>query len=213
MKLTSLSVSVKYYVSSCWFVLEFTCLKFQTKLTVLLLNYSSLFCGPLFIWTNCSYSCATSSYVVWQLTSCINLDVHLLLRIYLTLVFTIFTFELLFFRTFIVQKCICHLETNILAYLFVVQEPRGQYRDLMVKDFRRTTLLLWPLWFAVACVYYGIVLSQSEILERGGVCAGEKLIKVKKLLDDITRYLLDFGCKEAWLGQIGITQNYSDQKE
>jgi len=54
----------------------------------------------------------------------------------------------------------------------VVQEPRGQYRDLFVVGFRRTILLLWLLWFTNACVYYGIVLSQSEILERGGVCAG-----------------------------------------
>jgi len=55
-----------------------------------------------------------------------------------------------------------------------VQEPRGQYSDLLVGDFRRTTLLLWLIWFTVACVYYGIILSQSEILERGGVCAGNQ---------------------------------------
>jgi len=52
------------------------------------------------------------------------------------------------------------------------QESRGQYSDLFAVNLRSTMLLLMLIWFTVACVYYGIVLSQSEILERGGVCAG-----------------------------------------
>ena len=64
-------------------------------------------------------------------------------------------------------------------YIYVVQEPRGRYSDLLVVDFRRTVLLLWLIWFTVACVYYGIVLSQSEILERGGVCAGMMMTIMK----------------------------------
>jgi len=33
-------------VSSCWLVLKFACLEFQTKLTKFLLNHSNLFWGP-----------------------------------------------------------------------------------------------------------------------------------------------------------------------
>lgn len=63
-------------------------------------------------------------------------------------------------------------DADQLHVFVVVQEPRGQFKDLLVLGLRRTMLLLWLLWFAVAAVYYGIILSQSEILERGGMCAG-----------------------------------------
>jgi len=78
-----------------------------------------------------------------------------------------------------------------------VQEPRGQYRYLLVADFRRTILLLWLLWFAVACVYYGIVLSQSEILERGGVCAGKNCFIVYMLFQNFV--VLIYECMSKML--------------
>lgn len=50
---------------------------------------------------------------------------------------------------------------------------RGRYRDMFVKSYCRTTLQLLFMWFGVACVYYGVILVQSELLEKGGVCVEE----------------------------------------
>jgi len=40
-------------------------------------------------------------------------------------------------------------------------------------EYRRTTLQLWLLWFGTASAYYGVILAQSEILERNDICSGE----------------------------------------
>ncbi|ELU05355.1 hypothetical protein CAPTEDRAFT_170750 [Capitella teleta] len=47
---------------------------------------------------------------------------------------------------------------------------RGRFKDLFSSELRRTTLQTWLLWFGAASSYYGIILAQSEILERGNVC-------------------------------------------
>ncbi|ESO01017.1 hypothetical protein HELRODRAFT_82229 [Helobdella robusta] len=47
---------------------------------------------------------------------------------------------------------------------------RGSFKDLFNKEYFRTTVQLMIVWFGVAFVYYGVILSQSEILEMGGVC-------------------------------------------
>lgn len=46
----------------------------------------------------------------------------------------------------------------------------GRFKDLFHKDYARTTLHLLTIWFGVAFVYYGVILTQSELLERGGAC-------------------------------------------
>ncbi|KAI0229457.1 putative transporter SVOPL [Lamellibrachia satsuma] len=47
---------------------------------------------------------------------------------------------------------------------------RGTIKQLFMKDYVRTTWILWFLWFSTAFLYYGIVLAQSEILEFHKVC-------------------------------------------
>ncbi|XP_006817923.1 synaptic vesicle 2-related protein-like [Saccoglossus kowalevskii] len=51
-----------------------------------------------------------------------------------------------------------------------VELPRGKFVDLFTKEYARTTLHLWFLWFAAAFSYYGLVLVSSEVLEFDSVC-------------------------------------------
>jgi hypothetical protein len=60
-----------------------------------------------------------------------------------------------------------------LALLFIissVQIKRGRFVDLFSPEMRKTTLMTWFLWFGTAASYYGIILAQSDILERGNIC-------------------------------------------
>ncbi|XP_068183752.1 synaptic vesicle 2-related protein-like isoform X1 [Antennarius striatus] len=50
------------------------------------------------------------------------------------------------------------------------QKNRGQFKDLFSSEYRRTTLLLWFIWFANAFSYYGIILLTPELLQSGGIC-------------------------------------------
>ena len=36
-------------------------------------------------------------------------------------------------------------------------------RELLSPELRRTTLLLWVIFYCVACVYYGVVLLSTEV--------------------------------------------------
>jgi len=47
---------------------------------------------------------------------------------------------------------------------------RGQLVDLLSKEHRRTTLILWFIWFANAFSYYGIVLLTTEMFQIGNAC-------------------------------------------
>uniref|UniRef100_A0A6I8QE33 SV2-related protein n=1 Tax=Xenopus tropicalis TaxID=8364 RepID=A0A6I8QE33_XENTR len=55
--------------------------------------------------------------------------------------------------------------------LFVLKEDRGKIRDLFSPQFRRTTLLLWFIWFSNAFSYYGLVLLTTELFQAGDVCS------------------------------------------
>lgn len=56
-----------------------------------------------------------------------------------------------------------------------MQGARGQFKDLFQPSVKRTTLQLWLVWFGTACLYYGIVLAQSDLLEFNKHCgAGER---------------------------------------
>ena len=50
---------------------------------------------------------------------------------------------------------------------------RGRLRDLLSRELRRTTLLLWLIWAGCSFVYYGVVLMTTELFETPGdnVCA------------------------------------------
>ncbi|XP_068191151.1 synaptic vesicle 2-related protein-like [Antennarius striatus] len=50
------------------------------------------------------------------------------------------------------------------------QKNRGQIKDLLSPQYRKTTLLLLFIWFANAFSYYGIVLMTPELLQSGGIC-------------------------------------------
>ena len=58
----------------------------------------------------------------------------------------------------------------------IVQIARGRFRDLFSREYARTTIQLWLMWFGVACIYYGIILAQSELLTMGGACGGRACI-------------------------------------
>lgn len=51
-----------------------------------------------------------------------------------------------------------------------VDGRRGHLVDLLAPEHRRTTLLLWFIWFANAFSYYGIVLLTTEIFQIGNAC-------------------------------------------
>lgn len=53
---------------------------------------------------------------------------------------------------------------------------RGQFKDLLSKEHRYTTLVLWFIWFANAFSYYGIVLLTTEMFQIGNACQGSVLI-------------------------------------
>lgn len=50
---------------------------------------------------------------------------------------------------------------------------RGRVRDLLNRDLRKTTLLLWLIWTGCSFIYYGVVLMTTELYETPGddVCA------------------------------------------
>ncbi|XP_068183844.1 synaptic vesicle 2-related protein-like isoform X2 [Antennarius striatus] len=50
------------------------------------------------------------------------------------------------------------------------QKDRGQIKDLFSPEYRRTTLLLWFIWFAIAFCYYGIVFLTTELFQSGDSC-------------------------------------------
>ncbi|XP_043924328.1 synaptic vesicle 2-related protein [Protopterus annectens] len=60
------------------------------------------------------------------------------------------------------------------------QEDRGKIRDLFTPPFRRTTLLLWFIWFSNAFSYYGLVLLTTELFQTGDVCSISKGTKTSE---------------------------------
>ncbi|XP_076816791.1 synaptic vesicle 2-related protein-like [Clavelina lepadiformis] len=46
------------------------------------------------------------------------------------------------------------------------QEKRGRFQDLFAtKELRKTTILLWIIWFSCAFAYYGLVLMTTELFQ------------------------------------------------
>ena len=44
----------------------------------------------------------------------------------------------------------------------------GRFKDLLSRELRRTTLLLWLIWTGCSFVYYGVVLMSTEMFETPG---------------------------------------------
>ncbi|XP_056312918.1 synaptic vesicle 2-related protein [Danio aesculapii] len=50
------------------------------------------------------------------------------------------------------------------------QTERGRIKDLFIPEYRRTTLLVWCIWFFSAFLYYGLVLLTTELFQAGSAC-------------------------------------------
>jgi len=54
---------------------------------------------------------------------------------------------------------------------------RGRLADLLSKDLRRTTILLWIIWATASFSYYGVVLMSAELFESPGqLCSLDGLV-------------------------------------
>ncbi|XP_052411835.1 synaptic vesicle 2-related protein-like [Carassius gibelio] len=51
------------------------------------------------------------------------------------------------------------------------QTERGRIRDLFIPEYRKTTLLVWFIWFCNAFSYYGLVLLTTELFQAGSACS------------------------------------------
>ncbi|XP_041825115.1 synaptic vesicle 2-related protein-like [Melanotaenia boesemani] len=69
------------------------------------------------------------------------------------------------------------------------QNDRGQIKDLFSPPYRRTTLLLWFIWFANAFSYYGIVLLTTELFQAGDSCGVTQGAKIEPSCSLECKYL------------------------
>uniref|UniRef100_A0A667ZVP8 Synaptic vesicle 2-related protein-like n=1 Tax=Myripristis murdjan TaxID=586833 RepID=A0A667ZVP8_9TELE len=69
------------------------------------------------------------------------------------------------------------------------QAERGRVRDLFTPQYRRTTLLLWFIWFANAFAYYGIVLLTTELFQAGDLCGVTQGAKIEPSCSLECKYL------------------------
>uniref|UniRef100_A0A672LNX9 SV2 related protein b n=1 Tax=Sinocyclocheilus grahami TaxID=75366 RepID=A0A672LNX9_SINGR len=53
------------------------------------------------------------------------------------------------------------------------QIERGRIRDLFIPKYRKTTLLVWVIWFCNAFSYYGLVLLATELFQAGSACSAQ----------------------------------------
>uniref|UniRef100_A0A3Q2WV44 SVOP-like n=1 Tax=Haplochromis burtoni TaxID=8153 RepID=A0A3Q2WV44_HAPBU len=75
-----------------------------------------------------------------------------------------------------------------------VTSERGSWRILLSPLFRRTSVLLWYSWFVASFIYYGSVLSSSELLEKNLLCVidADKEHQVKHRHEDGLCYCIPF---------------------
>lgn len=57
-----------------------------------------------------------------------------------------------------------------------VQAKAGKFMDLLSKEHRKNTIIIWLIWFSSAFSYYGIVLLTTELFERGGMCESSSIM-------------------------------------
>ncbi|XP_056146412.1 synaptic vesicle 2-related protein-like [Lampris incognitus] len=69
------------------------------------------------------------------------------------------------------------------------QKDRGRISDLLTRRYRRTTILLWFIWFANAFSYYGIVLLTTELFQAGDVCSVTQYAKIEPSCSLECKYL------------------------
>ncbi|XP_076614565.1 synaptic vesicle 2-related protein [Chaetodon auriga] len=76
------------------------------------------------------------------------------------------------------------------------QNDRGQIKDLFAQRYRKTTLLLWLIWFANAFSYYGIVLLTTELFQSGHACGVTQGAKIEPSCSQECRYLTSADYKD-----------------
>uniref|UniRef100_UPI003AAAC3B1 synaptic vesicle 2-related protein-like isoform X1 n=1 Tax=Centroberyx gerrardi TaxID=166262 RepID=UPI003AAAC3B1 len=76
------------------------------------------------------------------------------------------------------------------------QVERGRIRDLFTPQYRRTTLLLWFIWFANAFSYYGIVLLTTELFQAGDLCSLTQGAKIEPSCSLECKYLTSADYKD-----------------
>ncbi|KAF7650433.1 hypothetical protein LDENG_00126270 [Lucifuga dentata] len=75
-----------------------------------------------------------------------------------------------------------------------VLKERGSWRILIRPALRRTSVLLWYSWFVASFIYYGSVLSSSELLEKNLLCVkdADREHQVKHRHEDGLCYCIPF---------------------
>ncbi|XP_041816100.1 synaptic vesicle 2-related protein [Chelmon rostratus] len=76
------------------------------------------------------------------------------------------------------------------------QNGRGQIKDLFARQYWRTTLLLWLIWFANAFSYYGIVLLTTELFQSGHSCGVTQGAKIEPSCSQECKYLTSADYKD-----------------
>ncbi|KAL3041750.1 hypothetical protein OYC64_019848 [Pagothenia borchgrevinki] len=76
------------------------------------------------------------------------------------------------------------------------QNERGRIKDLFTHQYRKTTLLLWFIWFANAFSYYGIVLLTTELFQAGQSCTAIQGAKMEPSCSLECRYLTSSDYKD-----------------
>ncbi|XP_032804853.2 putative transporter SVOPL isoform X2 [Petromyzon marinus] len=59
-------------------------------------------------------------------------------------------------------------------------ERRGNIWDLLDRQYLRTTLQTWPIWFGTTLTYYGLILVSSELLERNQMCGDDSVTAIEE---------------------------------
>ena len=58
---------------------------------------------------------------------------------------------------------------------------RGRLGDLLSKELRRTTILLWIIWSTASFAYYGVVLMSTELFD-----TPDKLCSINREVRDLS---------------------------
>ncbi|XP_061553999.1 LOW QUALITY PROTEIN: synaptic vesicle 2-related protein-like [Phycodurus eques] len=61
----------------------------------------------------------------------------------------------------------------------IQRNDRGRLRDLFTRQYYKTTLLLWFIWFSFAFTYYGIILLTTEMFQSGDSCGATQGAKTE----------------------------------
>ncbi|XP_029371844.1 synaptic vesicle 2-related protein [Echeneis naucrates] len=82
---------------------------------------------------------------------------------------------------------------RLVAY---TQTSCGKIQDLFTPQYRRTTFLLWFIWFANAFSYYGIILLTTEMFQAGDSCGATQGAKIEPSCSLECKYLTTVDYKD-----------------